>query len=83
MVCCTISDDGPGIEDNIISKIFNPFFTTKPVGTGTGLGLSISHDIIVNKHSGSIEVNSCVGEGTTFIISLPVNNQSFETNSNS
>lgn len=72
-VKCEISDNGAGISKEDMSNIFNPFFTTKPVGVGTGLGLSISHDIIVNKHSGSIEVNSELGEGTTFIISLPIN----------
>ena len=71
-VKCEISDNGTGISNEDISNIFNPFFTTKPVGVGTGLGLSISHDIIVNKHSGFIDVNSQVGEGTTFIISLPI-----------
>ena len=71
-VKCEITDNGTGISEENISNIFNPFFTTKPVGTGTGLGLSISHDIIVNKHSGTIEVNSKLGEGTTFIISLPI-----------
>lgn len=72
-VKCEISDNGIGISQNNISNIFNPFFTTKPVGIGTGLGLSISHDIIVNKHSGAIEVKSIEGKGTTFIISLPIN----------
>jgi signal transduction histidine kinase len=71
-VKCEISDNGIGISEENINSIFNPFFTTKPVGIGTGLGLSISHDIIVNKHSGSIEVKSNEGEGTTFVISLPI-----------
>jgi len=71
-VKCEISDNGIGISEENIGNIFNPFFTTKPVGIGTGLGLSISHDIIVNKHSGSIEVKSNEGEGTTFILSLPI-----------
>jgi signal transduction histidine kinase len=71
-VKCEISDNGIGISEENINNIFNPFFTTKPVGIGTGLGLSISHDIIVNKHSGSIEVKSNEGEGTTFVISLPI-----------
>ncbi|WP_160686689.1 ATP-binding protein [Clostridium sp. C2-6-12] len=71
-VKCEISDNGIGISENNIGNIFNPFFTTKPIGIGTGLGLSISHDIIVNKHSGRIEVKSSEGSGTTFIISLPI-----------
>ena len=66
-----ISDNGPGIPDSIKDKIFQPFFTTKPVGQGTGLGLSISYDI-VKVHGGSIQVESKEGEGTTFIIILPI-----------
>ncbi|QXM06497.1 response regulator [Crassaminicella indica] len=71
-IVCEISDDGPGIDKNIIDKIFNPFFTTKEVGTGTGLGLSISYDIVVNKHAGELLVNSELGQGTTFTIKLPI-----------
>ncbi len=71
-VCLSIKDNGIGIPQENLSSIFNPFFTTKPVGEGTGLGLSISYDIIVNKHHGSIEVQSTYGEGTEFKITLPV-----------
>ena len=67
-----ISDNGMGIPDTIINKIFDPFFTTKEVGKGTGQGLAISHDIIANKHNGSIELESEVGRGTTFYIRLPI-----------
>ncbi len=74
-VTCEISDDGPGIAEDNLQKIFNPFFTTKPMGKGTGLGLSISHDIIVNKHKGKLFVESTVGEGTKFIIKLPINRE--------
>lgn len=81
-VKCEISDDGAGISKENINNIFNPFFTTKPVGQGTGLGLSICHDIIVNKHLGSIEVSSELGEGTTFIISLPIDSKELKNNSN-
>ncbi|MBD3359028.1 MAG: GHKL domain-containing protein [Chitinivibrionales bacterium] len=70
-VYCEISDDGPGIPEETKRKIFDPFFTTKEVGVGTGLGLSISYDIIVNRHHGSISVESRTGKGTTFLISLP------------
>ncbi|MHB8126362.1 MAG: two-component system sensor histidine kinase NtrB [Desulfitobacteriaceae bacterium] len=69
----TISDTGKGIPRSIINKVFNHFFTTKEVGKGTGQGLSIAHDIIVNKHHGSIEVNSEEGKGAAFIVILPVN----------
>jgi len=55
----------------VTEKMFNPFFTTKPVGEGTGLGLSISHDIIVKQHSGSIEVDTQPGEFTDIRIVLP------------
>lgn len=70
-VCCSIQDNGKGIPAEIQKDIFNPFFTTKPVGQGTGLGLSISYDIIVNKHQGKINFSSIEGEGTTFFIQLP------------
>jgi two-component system NtrC family sensor kinase len=66
-----IRDNGTGIPPEVKEKIFNPFFTTKPVGEGTGLGLSISHDIIVKQHGGSIEVDTEPGEFTEFRIVLP------------
>jgi two-component system, NtrC family, sensor kinase len=72
-VCCDIEDNGGGIADEYLPHIFEPFFTTKPVGSGTGLGLSISYDIIVNKHSGKIDVRTTAGEGTTFTICFPLN----------
>jgi signal transduction histidine kinase len=75
-VVCEIIDNGPGIPKDIIDKIFNPFFTTKEVGSGTGLGLSISYDIIVNKHLGELLVSSEVDQGTTFTIKLPIKKMS-------
>ena len=66
-----IRDNGTGIPPDVKAKMFNPFFTTKPVGEGTGLGLSISHDIIVKQHGGSIEVDTRPGEFTEFRIVLP------------
>ena len=69
-VYCSIRDNGKGMPAGVQKDIFNPFFTTKPVGQGTGLGLSISYDIIVNKHHGEISVESVEGEGTTFTIRL-------------
>lgn len=65
-----VADNGSGIPQNIIDKIFQPFFTTKPTGEGTGLGLSLSYDII-KAHGGEIKVSSKEGEGTVFIIALP------------
>ena len=67
-----ISDDGPGIPEEILGKIFDPFFTTKDVGQGTGLGLSISHDIIVNKHNGMITAGNRTEGGAWFNISIPL-----------
>jgi signal transduction histidine kinase len=67
----TIRDNGTGIPPEVKETIFNPFFTTKPVGEGTGLGLSISHDIIVKQHAGRIEVDTEPGEYTEFRIILP------------
>ena len=66
-----IKDNGKGMNEETKQKIFNPFFTTKPVGQGTGLGLSISYKVIKNHH-GNIDVISKVGEGTTFVITLPL-----------
>jgi PAS domain S-box-containing protein len=66
-----IADNGVGMSENVKSNLFDPFFTTKPVGKGTGLGLSISYQIIVEKHKGSIECHSELGQGTEFIIEIP------------
>lgn len=66
-----IEDNGKGMSEETKNKIFNPFFTTKPVGQGTGLGLSISYKVIKN-HKGNIDVKSEVGKGTKFIISIPL-----------
>lgn len=70
-VVIEVSDNGNGMSREVRKKIFDPFFTTKPVGVGTGLGLSVSFGII-EKHGGEIKVTSVEGEGTTFIISLPL-----------
>ena len=67
-----VSDNGNGIPQNIIDKIFQPFFTTKPTGEGTGLGLSMSYDIITKQHNGTIKVESKEGEGSEFIIQFKV-----------
>ena len=65
-----VEDNGNGIPQNIVDKIFQPFFTTKPTGQGTGLGLSLAYDII-KVHGGEIKAESQDGEGSEFIIQLP------------
>lgn len=67
-----IADNGPGVSEEVQPRLFDPFFTTKPIGKGTGLGLSISYDIIVEKHDGKISCQSKPGQGTEFIIEIPI-----------
>lgn len=71
-----IEDSGTGIPEEIRENVFDPFFTTKDVGKGTGQGLTIAHSIVVHKHGGTITFESEVGRGTTFIIRLPIAEQS-------
>jgi two-component system NtrC family sensor kinase len=66
-----IRDNGIGIAPEVMAKIFNPFFTTKPAGEGTGLGLSMSYDIVVKQHGGTIEVDTAPGRFAEFIVTLP------------
>jgi signal transduction histidine kinase len=73
MALITIADTGAGIPENIRDRIFDPFFTTKEVGRGTGQGLAIARSV-VDRHKGSLTFESEVGKGTTFRISLPINN---------
>lgn len=67
-----VKDNGAGISEDNMEKIFQPFFTTKPTGKGTGLGLSLAYDIITKGHGGTMEVESVEGEGATFVIKIPV-----------
>jgi len=71
-VAIAIKDSGSGMTEEIKAKIFNPFFTTKPIGKGTGMGLAISYSIVTEKHGGNLKCISAPGEGTEFIIELPV-----------
>lgn len=71
-VVIRIADNGPGIPEKVRSQIFNPFFTTKPVGKGTGLGLSLSYKIVVEQHHGQLDCISQPGAGTEFAISIPI-----------
>jgi two-component system, NtrC family, sensor kinase len=63
------------MTEEVRNRIFEPFYTTKPVGKGTGLGLSISYDIIVKKHGGSMDVRSAPGKGSCFRFWLPLEGQ--------
>jgi signal transduction histidine kinase len=71
-ICITVSDNGTGIPQKAMDKIFQPFFTTKPTGQGTGLGLSLSYDII-QAHGGELKVATTEGKGSDFLIVLPKN----------
>ncbi len=71
-VVIRIEDNGGGIPETAQEHIFDPFFTTKEVGKGTGQGLAIAFDVVVSKHDGNLEFETVEGEGTTFIIKLPV-----------
>jgi signal transduction histidine kinase len=70
-ILISVKDNGNGIPQKILDKIFQPFFTTKPTGQGTGLGLSLSYDI-VKAHGGELKVETKEREGSEFVISLPV-----------
>jgi PAS domain S-box-containing protein len=80
MVQIEIQDNGPGMDKNTQKRAFEPFFTTKDVGEGTGLGLSVSYFIITENHHGTLTVNSSPGQGTTFIIRLPIKQDSYSDN---
>jgi signal transduction histidine kinase len=69
----TIADNASGMPDVVASKLFDPFFTTKSIGKGTGLGLYITYKIIVEKHRGNLKVNSLPGQGSEFVITIPIN----------
>jgi signal transduction histidine kinase len=72
-----IADNGLGMTEQVKRQLFDPFFTTKPVGAGTGLGLSISYQIIVEKHGGKLYCQSQFGEGTEFVIQIPLRQGNF------
>ncbi|ABA22081.1 Periplasmic Sensor Signal Transduction Histidine Kinase [Trichormus variabilis ATCC 29413] len=71
-VVIAIADNGRGIPQEVQSRLFDPFFTTKPVGKGTGMGLSISYQIITEKHGGTLQCISSSGQGTKFVITIPI-----------
>ncbi len=75
MIRIEIADNGPGMDEETRLHIFDPFFTTKDIGVGTGLGLSVSYTIIVTKHGGEFSAHSVPGQGSTFTIDLPLNEE--------
>lgn len=80
-VTVLIGDTGTGMSDDVKQRIFDPFFTTKEVGKGTGQGLAIAHSVVVQKHGGTLSCDSTPGEGTTFVLELPIEDQSEQTGS--
>ncbi len=74
-VTISIADNGPGMTEEVLYKIFDPFFSTKPVGKGTGLGLSVCYQIVVEKHGGELQCISAPGEGAEFAIKIPIRQQ--------
>ena len=72
MLVISIADNGEGMTEEVKQRLFENFFTTKPIGQGTGLGMNITRDIIENKHHGKITFTSTLGEGTTFTFTIPV-----------
>ena len=71
-VIVSIADNGEGMNDEVKQRLFENFFTTKPIGLGTGLGMAITRDIIENKHQGHLSFESVEGEGTTFTFTIPI-----------
>lgn len=67
-----VKDNGTGIPQKAVDKIFQPFFTAKPTGQGTGLGLNLAYDIVTKAHGGELKVETTQGEGSEFIIRLPL-----------
>ena len=70
-VLISVKDNGNGIPEKVLDKIFQPFFTTKPTGQGTGLGLSLSYDIII-AHGGELKMEKKESEGSEFVIQIPI-----------
>jgi signal transduction histidine kinase len=71
-VVISVADTGGGIPPEIRERIFDPFFTTKEVGRGTGQGLAIARSIVVDRHGGSLSFDTIAGQGTTFVIRVPI-----------
>ncbi len=71
-VTISIADNGMGMDEEVKQRLYENFFTTKPVGQGTGLGMAITQDIVVNKHGGQLSFDTALGKGTCFTITLPI-----------
>jgi len=71
-VVIQIADNGPGMSEQVQKRLFDPFFTTKAVGQGTGMGMSISHQVITERHKGTLQCSSQPGQGATFVIEIPI-----------
>jgi signal transduction histidine kinase len=71
-ILITITDNGEGMNDEVKQRLYENFYTTKPIGQGTGLGMGIVRDIIENKHSGKVSFESTEGQGTTFTFTIPI-----------
>ncbi len=71
-VTISIADNGMGMDEEVKQRLYDNFFTTKPVGQGTGLGMAITQDIVVNKHGGQLSFDTALGKGTCFTITLPI-----------
>jgi signal transduction histidine kinase len=74
--CIRVTDNGTGIPEHARAKVFEPFFTTKEVGRGTGQGLAMAYNCVVKRHKGTIDFETELGKGTTFVIRLPLNIES-------
>ncbi|MES9967323.1 MAG: ATP-binding protein, partial [Sedimenticola sp.] len=72
MACIDVEDNGPGMSEEVRNRVFEPFYTTRPVGEGTGLGLSVSYFIVTQEHNGRMSVDSQPGQGATFTLCLPM-----------
>lgn len=79
MAVIELVDNGKGMDEAIQQRLFDPFFTTKPIGKGTGLGMSISHQVVVEKHGGELQCVSQPGQGTQFMIKIPIKRQSSDS----
>ena len=71
-IVISMADNGEGMTEEVKQRLFENFFTTKPVGQGTGLGMAITRDIIENKHGGKLSFESTEGKGTTFTLTIPI-----------